>query len=136
MYQNGLRISMFLFLSLLVFSCTKDHELPVKIPAKIKTLEFIHGVPTSTFKVQFVDLGNIPITEYGIAMSKGLSGQLEPNPTVANEVLVFSAPPVDLNIKTQTYSQNIADVNYRAYARLSDGTVVYGDIIKYRFQPV
>lgn len=130
-----LKFSAILFLSILVFSCAKDHEIPVNMPAKIKTLEFIHGVPTSTFKVQFEDLGNIPIVEYGIAMSKGISGQLEPIPTVANEVLIFTATPIDLNIKMQTYSQNFADVNYRAYARLNNGTVVYGAIIKYRFQP-
>ena len=117
------------------FSCINDHEIPVKVPAKIKTVEMIFAFP-STFKLQFEDLGNIPVTEYGILLSKGISGFLTPVPTFADEVFIFTSP-VDLSVKSQVYvtSTSYADVNYRAYAKLEDGTIVYGEVLKYRFQP-
>ncbi|MCE7066959.1 hypothetical protein [Dyadobacter sp. CY326] len=130
------RVITMLALMLFVASCT-DHEVPEpeKVPAKIKTLPLKHGVPIATFYVQFEDLGNIPIVEYGVVMSTGVAGYLVALPTVADEVLIFSEPANNLDKKTQTQNKTFADANYRAYAKLSDGTVVYGELLKFRFEP-
>jgi hypothetical protein len=129
---RALQLLAMLFVTLFAASCT-DHEVPVLTPAKIKTLELHHGLPT-TFFVQFEDLGNIPITEYGIAMSTGVSGFLVNKPTVDDEILPFPAA-INLDVKSHKYNVLFADANYRAYAKLSNGTVVYGEVLKFRFQP-
>lgn len=127
-----LQLFALLFVTLFAASCT-DHEVPVMTPAKIKTLTLFHG-NSSTFRVQFEDLGNIPITEYGVAMSTGVSGFLKNTPTLEDEVLVFTSP-IDLNIKSQVLNRLFADANYRAYAKLNNGTIVYGEVLKFRFEP-
>ena len=120
------------FLVLFATSCT-DHEVPDLIPAKIKTLPLKHGT-SSTFYVQFEDLGNIPITEYGIVMSTGIAGHLVSMPTVDDEVLIFTDEK-NLDIRSYLYNTLFPDANYRAFAKLSNGTVVYGELLKFRFQP-
>ena len=129
-----LRIMVVVSMILLATSCV-DHEVPSQVAAKIKTLPLAHSF-TPTFYVQFEDLGNIPIAEYGIAMSTGISGQLVSVPTVADEIFKFTQSPTDLNVKTEIYPKLFADANYRAYAKLSDGSVVYGEVLKFRFQPL
>ena len=91
MKTNFSRVFALLALMLFAASCT-DHEVPEPqlVPAKIKTLPLKHGTPIATFYVQFEDLGNIPITEYGVVMSTGVSGYLVPLPTLADEVLIFT----------------------------------------------
>ena len=129
---HKLQLFVMMFVTLFAASCT-DHEVPVMTPASITTLTLFHG-NSSTFRVQFSNLGNIPITEYGVVMSTGVSGFLRNTPTIDDEVLVFTSP-IDLNIKSQVLNRLFADANYRAYAKLNNGTIVYGEVLKFRFEP-
>ncbi|WAC15132.1 hypothetical protein [Dyadobacter pollutisoli] len=132
-------ISCLSFLSLLLFSFScADHVVPTNpVPAQIKTLDAFRsigqtGAEVSNFGVQFENLGNIPITEYGVIF---VHGSLVATPTMNNSVKLIIASPADLNQKFRggpgllfAPVEPVIMFSYRAYAMLSNGSVVFGEV--------
>jgi hypothetical protein len=143
-----LRVASFLaFLSLVFtsFSC-QDHEVPEQPQqpelATINTVSAVYGGATNIFSytVQFEDLGNVPIIEYGIVSYGGETDENHvPDVPAAPYVFPFYerqyafAMPATLNAATiaRAYDQQSntpTRLFYRAYAIHSNNAVVYGEV--------
>ena len=121
------------FFLLFCLSCT-DHEPsgPIVAP-KIKTLQIINteevnGAVGLNFRILIEELGNVPVTEYGVVWKVQKDNQ-QATPTVNDSKTVFPMPftlgqhsKLEFNVQTQ---QPYVFMFYRAYAILENGTVVY-----------
>ncbi|WP_138475901.1 hypothetical protein [Dyadobacter bucti] len=137
-------VSFLTFLSLFLasFSC-QDHEPePPRIFPVINTLNVVrtNDEPSFQYSVQFQELGNQQIAEYGVVTYAGSANE-NPAPTiqVVNNVkgrkYDFSGPgymPPSLDVKSivRQYDGPAGQIRlfYRAYARLADNSVVYGQV--------
>ncbi|WP_439582882.1 hypothetical protein [Dyadobacter bucti] len=140
------------FLSLVFasFSC-QDHEVPQQPEqpqqpklAQINTMSAVYGGATNIFSytVQFEDLGNVPIIEYGIVSYAGETNENHvPDVPAAPYVFPFyerqfaftEHMPATLNAVTITrpfdqQSNTPTRLFYRAYAIHSNNAVVYGEV--------
>ncbi|WP_041734768.1 hypothetical protein [Dyadobacter fermentans] len=127
-------------LGILVFAffwcvaCT-DHEpqQPQVVLPVVKTgaSTFNSQTQTPTFHVQIESLGNVGITEYGIAylLAPNGSNPANYNPTVSGPKVIFDLPAtVGNHSKPAPFTDQQVDVyHYRAYAILQNGNVVYGE---------
>ncbi|WP_138475900.1 hypothetical protein [Dyadobacter bucti] len=147
-FTRRLTLASFLaFLSLVFasFSC-QDHEVPEQPQqpelATIKTVSAVYGGATNIFSytVQFENLGNVPIIEYGIVSYAGETDESHvPDVPAAPYVFPFYerqyafAMPATLNAATiaRAYDQKSntpTRLFYRAYAIHSNNAVVYGEV--------
>ncbi|MCE7068112.1 hypothetical protein [Dyadobacter sp. CY326] len=106
-----------------------------KILASIKTNANSGSNPTD-MTVNILEVGNIPIEEYGIVYSTRKDRYTEPindKPTIADSKLLSSeSKTVGFHYVTYDFlSSNFADVYYRAYLKHTNGDIVYGDVLYY-----
>ncbi|WP_090381740.1 hypothetical protein [Dyadobacter sp. SG02] len=93
------------------------------------------------FKVQVDTLGDLPVTEYGILYLSFFraSNDTDYTPRIEHGAKMPFDQPIVLGINNYVYTGNAFQGKYffyyRAYALLSDGSVAYGDIKSYTFQP-
>jgi hypothetical protein len=109
------------------FSC-EDHVVPVR-EAQIKTESHVDlGTGVWDFKLSITDLGNVPITEYGIVyVTSALPAPL--TPTVSDTKIIFPLVTT-LGLKTRPALRPVGiQLYYRAYAILENGSIVYGETI-------
>ncbi|TDE16514.1 hypothetical protein [Dyadobacter psychrotolerans] len=129
------------------FSC-QDHEVPQLLPV-LETIPVTQSrkspPPYLTFyinhyRVNIKEKGNVPVAEYGVLYSTYHPSELENNASyVIKQPTVLNSPP---HVITQEFEigerlmSNDGDnfplrtyVYQRAYAKLTDGRVVYGDVI-------
>ncbi|MEO6285703.1 MAG: hypothetical protein ABIN80_11625 [Dyadobacter sp.] len=107
------------------FSC-QDHVVPQK-EAQIKTESRADlGTGVWNYRLSITDLGNVPITEYGIVyVTSALPAPL--TPTVSDTKIIFPLITT-LGLKTRPGLKPVgANIFYRAYAILENGSVVYGE---------
>ena len=130
---------MFLF----AFSC-QDHRDPEPLAedARLRTLEITNPgqiINDLNFRMSFEKLGARPITEYGVLLSFKAtnSGEFSATPTLGNE---FSSPlkfdgaaSVGEHIKLQKSIgfDDFKTLYYRAYAKLGNGNIIYGETLEY-----
>ncbi|MBE9463549.1 hypothetical protein ACFP1I_11515 [Dyadobacter subterraneus] len=131
MLQKLKTISTALFFSTLLFftSCT-DHNIESG-PLKLTTLKSF-GV--SGYQIQVDELGDKPVSEYGIVYTsypRGLGGH-NFEPTISDRKIVFTTPiQAGLNTFTGTWRNDGGTFYYyRAYA-IVDGNPVYGSHLSY-----
>ena len=131
--------------SLSLVSCKKDkaeRAAPSDNTTEVKTLE-LTSVPSSavygrdyTFKLRFDKLKKEDVSEYGIAYSPWINRSGDKTCLIGGSgtfTFKFGATPKDAGTvetitKTISYS-DFNDANYRAYAILKNGTIVYGEIM-------
>lgn len=127
---SSLRPTLFFVMLLMAFACT-DHNMPG--PPQLETLITEMNCNASfTYKLNVKESGNMRVVEYGIVYSG--TAPINPTPTVdINAKTIFSEAFTD-GPKTQLgYSLCVPETYYRAYAILENGTVVYGNIIHFRY---
>lgn len=126
-------LSLFLF----SYSC-QDHQLPGE-PPLLSThnlfYDSTHGKCSFTTELEVLNVGTIPVTEYGIVYNAALSGGSGPdreNPTIENYPKIVFAMPFSTGIKQGVGPQICTNSNYyRAYAILNNGTVVYAQTLRF-----
>ena len=126
-------LSLFLF----SYSC-QDHQVPGE-PPLLSTHELfydsLHGKCSFTTELEVLNIGTIPVTEYGIVYNAALNGGGGPgydNPSIDNYPKIVFDMPFSTGIKTKVGPQICTNSNYyRAYAILSNGTVVYGQTLRF-----
>ncbi|HRP56790.1 hypothetical protein [Agriterribacter sp.] len=123
-------------------ACKKDKagEGPDSKEAKVSTVELSYTPSTSVygsdlvFKIKFEDIGKgeKAITEYGIMYTAWITNLSDKTPSngTGTAILFRDTPAAEKVIeKAVTLSfQQFNDANYRAFARLKDGTYVYGEV--------
>lgn len=126
-------LSLFLF----SYSC-QDHQLPGEAPL-LSTHDLFydsgHGKCSFTTELEVLNIGTIPVTEYGIVYNAALGGGSGPNydnPTIEDYPKIVFDMPFSTGIKTKVGPQICTNSNYyRAYAILNNGTVVYGQTLRF-----
>ena len=126
-------LSLFLF----SYSC-QDHQVPGE-PPLLSTHELFydssHGKCSFTTELEVLNIGTVPVTEYGIVYNSALGGGSGPghdNPTIENYPKIVFDMPFSTGVKTEVGPQICTNSNYyRAYAILSNGTVVYGQTLRF-----
>jgi len=123
-------------------SCKKDKTAAEESGDTVVTTLALEYAPTSavygfeyTFKLQFEKRGG-DIKEYGIVYKGWVSTKTEKTPIVGGTdcyTIVFGTSSPTAAGVVQSKKKTIGflefnDANYRAYAILNDGTVVYGEI--------
>lgn len=124
-------ITIALFLCLGFASCLKDHDLEI-VPAVLVTLPFEVKNQSYIFSIQVDELGNRKIVEYGIVYTAYYRGVGDHNlfPTLQDSKLIFDSPPMPgLNqlLYQKDFINGRAFIYYRSYAKMEDGTVLYGN---------
>jgi hypothetical protein len=128
-----------IFLSLFLFSYScQDHQLPGE-PPLLSTHELFydstHGKCSFTTELEVLNIGTIPVTEYGIVYNPTLGGGGGPsfdNPVIESFPKVIFDMPFSTGVKTKVGPQICTNSNYyRAYAILNNGTVVYGQTLRF-----
>ena len=118
------------FTTLLILSSCTDHNIAPG-PLALTTLK---SFGNSGFQIQVDELGDKPVTEYGIvytAYPRGLGGH-NIQPTIEDNKIKFTSPIAKgLNTFTGTISDSGATFYYyRAYAMV-DSIPVYGTYLAY-----
>ena len=140
------RILILLPFTLLLFaSCKKnksDSPQPSDGTTTLQTLEIKTAQPSQqvygldfTFRLQFDQLKPNDVTEYGIVYISHITASGETKCELGSataERVKFGTSPKEKGkpesvTKTLSFSA-FNDVNYRAYAILADGTVLYGEV--------
>lgn len=125
------------------FSCS-DHEIPLDPPI-IETLTY-NLIPTRVAEgrdvvlqwwLRFETLGTIPITEYGIVYNAGIEGETVGVTPLVTDSLSKEIPFSDVAVVDdgifEIHGINAFEIiYYRAYAKLNNGQVIYGDIFSNR----
>jgi hypothetical protein len=113
---------LFVAFCLLSFSCT-DHDIPSVRPVIETETAYIEDSFSDNmiFGIKWIELGSVPVVEYGNIYSQTLSGDAL-NVDGADVVKVVF-PKGNVSHVGFFPSRNIY---YRAYAKLGDGTVIYG----------
>jgi hypothetical protein len=127
-----LRLSMLAFSTgICAFSC-QDHPV-ADTPAQIKTQKLtFNQYPNAIFHVEFQTIGTVPILEYGIVYTARSGKTLEINktPTILDNKIIFTTPALAGSVSHPfVLDESTAEMFYRAYAKLQDGVVLYGDDI-------
>jgi len=135
----------FLAMLLPVISCKKDAEENQPAgPTEVTTLEVEYRSTTAvygmqyTFRLRFEKVSGVK--EYGIVFIPWVGEKSEKTPTVGGKDAIL-APFLDKPAATGTILTSdvtftfsyFNDANYRAYAVLTDGTVVYGETLHITF---
>lgn len=138
---SSLLAALFLF----AFSC-QDHRDPDPEPvaedARIRTLEITNPgqvINDLNFRMSFEKVGNRPISEYGLLLSfKSVnSDEFAAVPTLGNEfssALKFDNPATageHVKLQKSVGFDDFKTLYYRAYAKLNDGNVIYGEALEY-----
>ncbi|PSL28727.1 hypothetical protein [Dyadobacter jiangsuensis] len=125
-------LSLFLF----SYSC-QDHQVPGE-PPLLSTHELfydsINGKCSFTTELEVLNIGTIPVTEYGVVFSAvgGGDGPFTDTPMVETHSKVIFDMPFSTGVKTKVGPQICTNNNYyRAYAILSNGTVVYAQTLHF-----
>lgn len=137
--KNRLAVLGLIFSSLFLFSYScQDHKAPGEPPLLSTQKLFydsIHGKCSFTTQLEVLNIGTIPVTEYGIVYNAALSGGSGPNfdnPTIDNYPKIVFDMPFSTGVKTKVGPQICTNSNYyRAYAILSNGTVTYGQTLRF-----
>jgi hypothetical protein len=130
-------------LFLFAFSC-QDHRDPEPMAedARLKTLEITNPgqiINDLNFRMSFEKLGTRPISEYGLLLSfkSSNSDEFSAIPTLAD---AYSSPlkfdqaaSVGEHTKLQKSVgfDDFKTLYYRAYAKLANGSVIYGETMEY-----
>jgi hypothetical protein len=145
MKHHFLKSLIAVFLVTGLFSCM-DHFVPETSP-EIETLafEFIpvrvsadEGQPLK-WNLKFKSLGTAGIKEYGIVYLAAGEDHLISNmtPALSNtdaKLIKFTDTAVaDVKLQKTASIGSFSWVNYRAYAKLNNDDVVYGEVIKFAF---
>ncbi|WP_426295126.1 hypothetical protein ACN9ML_10430 [Dyadobacter endophyticus] len=131
------RLSVFgmVFLSLFLFSYScQDHQIP-EVPPSLVTLQVSPGAVRCevAFNFNLVDTGNMPITEFGIVVAgTGFGGNSSETPSVGTHTKLVFDPPFTTGVKNKNSKVCTNNVSFRAYAILSNGTIVYGERLIYQ----
>nr|WP_295924126.1 hypothetical protein [uncultured Dyadobacter sp.] len=134
------------FLLLLLLSACTDHVTPDKIAPIIVTLKYSDDpdeqVPHRYYKVSFTELGNRPVTEYGVVLRASPENDSS-EPTVSDVKKPFSSPVASATTLTQSVLlaeepelTGVFRYSYRAYAITDDGAVVYGSTFSTIYAPL
>jgi hypothetical protein len=127
-------LSFFLSVFLMAFSC-QDHVVPdTPVAPEIQTLDLNVGSSGVTFKLAFTKIGEVPVTEYGTLYKVvEISGELIP--TEADTKAIFTES-VTLETKSKMVNLFIGGewIFYRAYAKLANGTTIYGEVMNARLK--
>lgn len=137
--KNRLAVLGLIFSSLFLFSYSCQDHVPPGEPPLLSTHELfydsIHGKCSFTTELEVLNIGTIPVTEYGIVYNAALSGGSGPNrenPTIEDYPKIVFDMPFSTGIKTKVGPQICTNSNYyRAYAILSNGTVTYGQTLRF-----
>lgn len=131
---------------LMQVSCKKDKgNAEPSGPTRVITLELEYESATGmsgglqyTFRLTFESLGNVK--EYGIVYVPWIGEKSEKTPTYDGATSVLfpfsekAGPAGVIQQQKHTFRfSDFNDVNYRAYAVLNDGTIVYGEILHIGF---
>lgn len=128
-------LGMLVFLLLCCVACT-DHEpqQPQVVLPVIKTVAATSSPPTydPVFRLEIESLGNVGITEYGIAylLAPDGSNPADYTPLATGTKAIFN-PPATVGVHTKPAPFTDAQVEvfyYRAYAILQNGMTVYGEV--------
>ena len=138
MMKKQLSVLGLICLSLILFSYScQDHQLPGEPPLLSTHKLFydsIHGKCSFTTELEVLNIGTIPVTEYGVVYNAALSGGTGPNrenPTIEDYPKIIYDMPFSTGIKSKVGPQICTNSNYyRAYAILNNGTVVYGQTLR------
>lgn len=114
---------------------------PVPLPqAKIVTNEVdLISSPNYRFSLTFDDLGEVAVAEFGIVLAFR-DAEIDNDYNVNPDFLAFDRKVVftsEAKLGQQSFDINIPEsvgkyaMYYRAYAQLSNGSVVYGDVLDY-----
>ena len=121
----------FLGVFLLSFSC-EDHVTP-EVPADeapiIRTIGVNIGSNTVQFNLVFDKAGNIPVVEHGILYRVSGFGASGIVPTESDSKVMFDLP-ISTTKKSKQHdisTDGTTRLFYRAYAKLSNGNMIYGE---------
>jgi hypothetical protein len=127
-------ISLFLSIFLMAFSCA-DHVVPenpssASVTTVSSAIFTILGSSNIQYRIQFSELGVVPIIEHGVVRVVQNLDQPDVIPTINDGKKISSVAatkdlenliePVDLSTPKRIF--------YRAYALLQNGDVVYGEV--------
>jgi len=124
------------YLLLLVSGCQKDKS--DDSDTGVTTLELQYNPSTVVYGNDYLFRVQVntsePVAEYGIVYVAWIENQQDPTPKVngpGSVKIIFPGQPDSGEI--ETFQKTIAfadfnDANYRAYAILEDGSVVYGEV--------
>jgi hypothetical protein len=136
--QKIIRSLNYIFVVLLILTCScTDHDLPVAYPVIETVVEYSQRTTDGleyNFGVNFLEMGNVPIVEYGVlyAYSLGRALELLDGTLLAAKAVFTGTPRLGITkqwSKVPSIGIILWPVNlHRAYAKLSDGTVVYGKV--------
>ena len=133
--MNKISLSLSLVMLFLVsFSCT-DHDIPLVRPS-LETENVNRGKTATSdglyFGVKWLDLGNsVSIVEFGNVYSKTVSGEALKLGEPGVEKIVSPIAPVLGNVYFAKFFVVDSDYYYRGYAKLGDGSVIYGTAKKF-----
>lgn len=135
-----------LLISLLTLGATScaDHQTPNPELPQINTLPLIFSDDEEKGgvfeRVEFTSIGNQPIVEYGLLMKTSTQKNgIVPTLTDNQQVDVFSQIPIVGVRSTSTLFKFLPIYNdgktsyslyYRAYVKLANGTVIYGNTLE------
>ncbi|SDF55992.1 hypothetical protein SAMN04487996_111145 [Dyadobacter soli] len=119
-------------------SCVKDHQIPTS-QIQILTLSFSPATQSTVFRIQATQLGDQPIIEHGVVFTAYFRGVGNHNqlPTISDNKVVFDNKLI-LGTNEYAYMKDIIAGRtffyYRAYAILSDNSVVYANRLSYTIE--
>ena len=129
MKKRLFQVQFFALLLVATISCT-DHEIQKRPVIETGNLIWFsnHTSAFWIFAVNFVDLGNVPVVEYGVVYAKELpaDGLTVNSPGVSVEKFTEPQIPVLGNVSQPNLLVPMSSLYYRAYAKLSDNTYIYG----------
>jgi hypothetical protein len=124
-------------LSSLFSGCSlQDHPIPETLAIRTEPVEYNNGWD---FAIQADKLGSLPVTEHGILFLAFFRASTDTDyvPRIEHGSRIKFDGPLILGQNKFKYTGNGFDGRYfffyRAYAILSDGSVVYGNIVNYTF---
>lgn len=130
--MNKISLSIFFIFLLALISCT-DHAIPsLKSPVINTGILLTTNQPDPVdvnFYVNFSDLGEIGISEYGIIYGNSIpDAELNVGNSAVKYVVFIAKPSLGDLTQMKVLPKLVDPFHYKAYAKLSDGSVIYGKL--------
>lgn len=137
-HQPASHLVFLVFVTAMLSSCVKDHQIPAS-QIEIRTLPFSPATQSTVFRIQATQLGDQSIIEHGVVFTAYFRGVGNHNqlPTISDNKVVFDNKLM-LGTNEYAYMKDIIAGRtffyYRAYAILSDNSVVYANRLSYTIE--
>jgi hypothetical protein len=120
------------FFAFISASCTDHGAEPLRSPAITTNQLLTTNQPDPVevyFHLEFTDLGEIGVSEYGIIYGNGIAdADLNVGNSAVGYVIFTGAPTIGDVEQMKVLPKLVEPFHYKAYAKLSDGSVIYGQL--------